>query len=84
VRVKLRLKRFDTACSKELPRAGVKSVTVFASVGRRPYKRLRKTRRKSIVFRARPGKRYRFYTVAVDRGGNRETAPSRPDAKLRT
>ena len=81
---KLRLKRFDESCSDELPRAGVKSVTVFASSDGGRYKRLRKTRAKTIMLRLRPGRRYRFYSVAVDKAGNRESAPATPDAKLRT
>jgi subtilisin family serine protease len=84
VRVKVRLKRFDTSCSKELPVAGLKSVRVFASVGGGPYKRVRKTPAKSFVFRARRGKRYRFYSVASDRAGNHEHAPAEPDAKVKT
>jgi serine protease len=83
-RAKLRLKRFDDSCSDEVPRAGVKSVTVFASIDGGPYKRLRKTRAKTVMLRLRPGRRYRFYSVAVDRAGNRESPPATPDAKLRT
>ena len=83
-RAKLRLKRFDDSCSDELPRVGLKSVAVFASIDGGPYKRLRKTRAKSIVLRLRPGRRYRFYSMAVDKAGNRESAPATPDAKLRT
>lgn len=84
VKVKLRLKRFDDACSGELPRSGVRATKVYFSVNGRPYRVLTKTRRKSIVFRARRGKRYRFYSVAADRAGNREAAPADPDAKLKT
>ena len=57
---------------------------MYFSVNGRPYRVLTKTRRKSIVFRARRGKRYRFYSVAGDRAGNREAAPADPDAKLKT
>lgn len=84
VRVKLRLKRFDEGCSKELPQSGMRSVTVFASVDGGAYRRLRKTQGKSFVFRARKGRRYRFYSVGTDRAGNREPAPAGPDVKLRT
>ena len=83
-RAKLRLKRFDESCSQELPRAGLKSVSVFASADGGPYKRLRKSRAKSIVVRLKAGRRYRFYSVATDRAGNREAVPDEPDAKLRT
>ena len=49
-----------------------------------PYKRLRKSRAKSIVVRLKAGRGYRFYSVATDRAGNREAVPDEPDAKLRT
>jgi serine protease len=83
-RAKLRLKRFDDSCSPELPHAGLKSVAILASVDGGPYRRLRKTRAKTIMLRLKDGHRYRFYSVAVDKAGNRESAPPTPDAKLRT
>jgi hypothetical protein len=36
------------------------------------------------MLRLKPGRRYRFYSVAVDQAGNHESAPHEPDAKLRT
>lgn len=83
-RAKLRLKRFDESCSPELPHAGLKSVALFASVDGGRYERLRKTRAKSIMLRLKSGHRYRFYSVAVDNAGNKESAPRTPDAKLKT
>jgi serine protease len=83
----LRLKRFDdrseAPCTKELPSSGVKSVAVFASGNGRPYRRIAKTRKRRIRFAAKPRRRYRFYSVAVDKAGNREAAPGRADAKIR-
>ena len=32
------------------------------------------------LFRPKPGRSYSFYSVAVDGAGNREAAPSQPDA----
>jgi serine protease len=81
--VGLRLKRHDQACSKELPVAGVKSVAVFASANGGPYRRIGRTAKRTLRFHAKPGRRYRFFSIAVDKAGNREPAPVQPDAKLR-
>jgi serine protease len=83
----LHLKRVDdrseNRCAKEIPSSGVKSVAVFASANGDPFHRIGKTGKDKIHFRPKAGRRYRFFSVAVDRAGNRETAPGRPDAKLR-
>jgi subtilisin family serine protease len=83
----LRLERFDdrseTPCTKEIPSSGVKSIAVFASANGGPYRRIAKTRNKRIRFGAKPKRRYRFYSVAVDKAGNREAAPGQADAKVR-
>jgi subtilisin family serine protease len=83
----LRLKRFDARpeapCTKEIPSSGVKSVAVFASANGGRYRRIAKTRKGRIRFTAKPRRRYRFFSVAVDKAGNREALPARPDAKLR-
>jgi subtilisin family serine protease len=81
--VRLRLKRSDGACDKELPRSGVKSVTVFASSNGGRYHRVKKTSRRTLRFRGKPGRRYRFYSRAVDKAGNREPAPARADARVK-
>ena len=77
------VKRFEKGCSKELPSSGVKAVTVFVSANGGAYRKLGKTRGRSLRFGAKPGHRYRFYSVAVDKAGNREAPPPAPDAKLR-
>jgi serine protease len=83
----LRLKRFDhrsgSPCTKEIPSSGVKSVAVFASANRGRYRRIAKTRKTRIRFAAKPRRRYRFFSVAVDKAGNREGPPGRADAKFR-
>ncbi|HEY7121059.1 MAG TPA: hypothetical protein VH329_00740, partial [Solirubrobacterales bacterium] len=58
-------------------------VAVFASVNGRRYHRIGKTAKRKLTFRAKPGRRYRFFSIAVDKAGNREAAPGLPDAKLR-
>ena len=83
----LRLKSFDdrseTPCTREIRSSGLKSVAVFASANGGPYHRIAKTAKSRVRFRAKSGRRYRFFSVAVDKAGNREAAPEQPDAKLR-
>ncbi len=80
--VTLRLKHFDPQ-PRPLVKSGVRSVMVFVSVDGRRFHRLGKTRRRHLRVRLRAGHRYRFYSRAVDRAGNREGAPANPDASLR-
>jgi len=81
--VVLRLKSSDRSCSRELPASGIKSIAVFASTNGGPYRRIGKTRRGRLRFHGKPGRRYTFYSVAVDKDGNRESAPPLADAKIR-
>jgi subtilisin family serine protease len=64
-----------------LPPAGVKKVLVFASANGGPYHRIGKTTKGKLRFHAKPRHRYRFYSIAVDNAGNRESAPGKADAK---
>ena len=93
------VKRLDSAaCSSELPISGVKTVEVFASANGGPYRLIGQTSGESLAFgvkkgkkakkgknrfRPKPGRRYRFYSVAVDGAGNREAVPPEPDATKR-
>jgi hypothetical protein len=81
--VKLRLKRLDDACSKELESSGVRKVAVFASANGGRYRKIAKTKKKKVYFKGKPRRRYRFYSVAIDKSGNRENPPDSADAKLR-
>jgi hypothetical protein len=84
--VSLKIKRHDTSggtsCVK-LPTAGVKKVIVFASANGGAYHRIGKTRTAKLHFHGKRGRRYRFFSIAVDNDGNREAAPAKPDAKLK-
>ena len=80
--VTLRVKHFDPQ-PRPLVKSGVRSVTVFVSVGGGRFHKLEKTRRRHLRVRLRSGHTYRFYSRAVDRAGNREAAPANPDASLR-
>jgi serine protease len=83
----LQLKRFDdrseTPCISEIPASGIKSVSVFASVNGGPYHRIAKTNESSVHLRVKRGRRYRFYSVAVDKSGNREAPPGEADSGLK-
>jgi serine protease len=84
--VGLRIKRHDTSGSTgcvKLPTTGVKKVLVFASANGGAYHRIGKTSTARLRFRAKSGRRYRFFSIAVDNAGNREPAPASPDAKLK-
>jgi hypothetical protein len=65
------------------PVSGLETVRVFASANGGRYRRITKTTKKKIRFVGKPGRRYRFYSVAVDKAGNQEPAPATPDAKAR-
>jgi serine protease len=75
--------RSEALCTRDIPSSGVKSIAVFASANGGPYHRIAKTHKERIRFRAKPGRRYRFFSIATDKAGNREPAPGVPDAKLR-
>jgi serine protease len=82
-KVNLRLKSSDPTCATELQPSGVETVNVFASVNGGRYRRVAKTSRKKVSFRARPGRRYRIYSIAVDKAKNSEDPPGQADAKIR-
>ena len=62
--------------------SGVARYEVYRAVGRGRPRRIASTPATRRRVRVRPG-RYAFFTVAVDRAGNREPAPARPDARVR-
>jgi serine protease len=63
--------------------SGVAKFEVYHSVnGGVPHRFLTTTKHSTTVKLTR-GKRYTFYTLAIDNAGNREAAPKRPDASLR-
>jgi serine protease len=63
--------------------SGVAYYDVYRSANRGAYKRIKRTSNKSLRVRVRRGSRYRFYTRAVDKAGNREAVPPRPDLSMR-
>jgi subtilisin family serine protease len=62
--------------------SGLASFELWRSVDGRPPRRLLTTTRRARVVRLRRGGRYAFFTIGVDRAGNREAAPAVPDVRL--
>ncbi len=63
--------------------SGVARFEVWRSVAGGAAVRIASTTRRSLRLRVRPGRRYAFFTIAVDRAGNREAPPARADARVR-
>lgn len=63
--------------------SGIAHYDVFRSANGRPYRRIKRTTATRLKLRVKAGSRYRFYTIAVDRAGNREPVPPRPDLRTR-
>jgi hypothetical protein len=72
---------------RDVPRSrvrvsGISRYELWRSVDGRRARRILTTRWTSRRVAVRPGGRYAFFTVAVDRAGNRERKPRRPDARV--
>ena len=80
--VTLKLTGSDPAPEGLTP-SGVDVYEVYRSANRRPYRRIERTRKASLKLNVKPGSLYRFYTVAVDKAGNREATPAKPDLSMR-
>ena len=80
--ISLRWTGTDDAAEGLTP-SGLAVYEVYRSTNRRPYRRLKRTRATSLRIRGQRGSLYRFYTIAIDKAGNREALPSRPDASIR-
>jgi subtilisin family serine protease len=66
-----------------LTASGIAVYEVYRSVNRGPYRRIRRTRATKLRVAVRPGSRYRYYTIAIDKAGNREVVPAKPDVSTR-
>jgi serine protease len=62
--------------------SGIAHYELWRSTDGGPFRRLLSTTRTARLVTLRRGGRYAFYTVAVDRAGNREKVPSHPDARI--
>ena len=72
----------DTA-ARGIPVAGIRYFDVYAARDGRTAHRIARTSGTSWRFSGRAGSTYRFFTRAVDRAGNREGRPAKPDATTR-
>ncbi|HEU4974582.1 MAG TPA: S8 family serine peptidase [Baekduia sp.] len=63
--------------------SGIDHFELWRAAGRRPARRVAVTHRRTIRLRGLRGRRYSFFTIAVDRAGNREARPARADARVR-
>jgi serine protease len=63
--------------------SGVDVYEIYRSANRRPYKRFARTRKSSLKVKVKPGSVYRWYTIAIDKAGNREAVPAKPDLSMR-
>jgi serine protease len=63
--------------------SGIRNVSVFVARGGKPFKLWRKTDEAKVRFRGKRGKRYRFYSRALDNAGNLEAAPAAAQSSTR-
>lgn len=66
-----------------LTASGIAHYEVWRAVNGRPSRRIATTTGTTMRLRAARGSHYAFFTIAVDRAGNREVRPKRPDARTR-
>jgi subtilisin family serine protease len=62
--------------------SGIARYELWRSTDGARFKRLLSTRGTTARIALRPDGSYRFYSIAVDRAGNREAAPKRADARI--
>jgi len=78
----LKLTGADNAATGLAP-SGVDVYEIYRSANRGAYRRIKRTRKPSYKLKVKPGSLYRFYTLAVDKAGNREARPAKPDLSMR-
>jgi subtilisin family serine protease len=79
----LRLSGTDKSPAPGIVAAGIAHYEIWRSTNRGAYKRAKTTSKASVKLNVRRGSRYRFYSIAVDKVGNREPVPGRPDLSTR-
>jgi serine protease len=63
--------------------SGIDRFELWRSAAGRPARRIAVTRARSLRLRGVRGERYAFFTIAIDRAGNREAPPAKADARVR-
>jgi subtilisin family serine protease len=81
-RITLRLSGTDTA-PPGVVASGIARFEIWRSLNGGKARRLRSTTARTLRVAAHHGARYAFYSIAVDKAGNREHAPGRADARFR-
>jgi len=66
-----------------LKASGIARFEVWRSVNGQAARRIASTARHSLRLKARAGSRYAFFTIAVDKAGNRQRRPKHPQARTR-
>jgi serine protease len=79
-RLPVRLRGTD-AGREPLVGSGIRRFELWGKRGAGHARRLTRTRARALTLRVRPG-RLRLWSIAVDRAGNREAVPRRPDVRI--
>jgi hypothetical protein len=79
--VTLHFTQADTA-PKGCVASGLKKVELWRSANGARARRIAITTGRSFKVTVRRGSRYRFYTVGIDRAGNREATPAHADIAI--
>ena len=80
--ITLRWSGADAAPSGLVP-SGIDRYEIYHWAGGRGYRRIETTRATRLKLRVARGSRHRFYSIAIDRAGNREPVPPRADLSTR-
>lgn len=81
-RITLRWTASDKA-TKPLKASGLRRVEIWRAANGRKPRKLRSSTKRKLTLKVKAGSRYDFWTIAVDKAGNREAAPKKPDARVR-
>jgi subtilisin family serine protease len=65
-----------------IPKSGLSGVELWRAVDGRKARRLLSTKTHAIAVKVQRGRRYRFFTIGVDKAGNREPAPKAADVTV--
>ena len=62
--------------------SGLSGVELWRTLDGRKPRKLLSTRKRSITVKLQRGHRYQFFTIGVDKAGNRELAPAVADVRF--
>ncbi len=81
--ITLRLSGSDAPAAPGIVASGIAHYEIWRGTNGARYRRIKSTTAATYKMRVKRGSRYRFYSIAVDRGGNREPVPARADLSTR-